>query len=335
MDAAPHDAARIEIRVTSVSYTHRLRHNARALERRLWPLNALIALLRGEAGWPKPLGDLGFRLHRVELPVQTDNGTVVIDVVALRDMPGATLACESKSGNNVEPEQALKYKALQAGELRRISSAPSGPLHVLYACSEESVARIRMGLDAAELRASVLSLGGAAIQLFPAPGVEELAFKVPVPDVPPPAYIPIDEASPDGEYQELLLPAVVAKASLALERVSVRSLCEEAFPVVWTHLGSAYSNKIVKRASASLISLSELPELRKFFSVERRGQDLADPVVRILRSPATFRPQGETQGWQAIRRNAEKALRGHVIEPAPAQLSFEDLARQEGVGEDQ
>jgi hypothetical protein len=38
------------------------------MERRLIPINAWIALHRGEAGWPAPLRIQGFRIHRFEAP---------------------------------------------------------------------------------------------------------------------------------------------------------------------------------------------------------------------------------------------------------------------------
>ena len=44
------------------------------MDERLIPINGLIALLRGDGGWPKTLGDAGFKRHQLEVPISTPKG---------------------------------------------------------------------------------------------------------------------------------------------------------------------------------------------------------------------------------------------------------------------
>lgn len=304
------------------------------MEARLWPLNALIALLKGDGGWPRPLGDLGFALHRIELPVVTSAGGIVIDVVASRDHPAALLACEGKSGNNVEEPQAIKYKALTTDDVRRLTGRVSGPTHVVYACFEASLARIRLGLAKVGLDANILTISERRAQLIPSETGAELAFEELLPGTPPPRYIPVDGDSPDEEYREVLLPAIVASAARSIDRLTVQTLCESTMPM-WTHVGRDQARRVHERSVDVLTRLAATAEFRNFFSIEPGGRDLSAAVVRILRTPAAFDPRGETQGWQGIQRRATKVMRGRGIPVSPGQLSFEDLAQAEGVGPDE
>lgn len=313
----------------------------RPLEPRLRPVNGLIALITGEGGWPRPLGDKGFELLRVELPIATP-GVVVVDVLAGRAVPPNILACEAKSGDNIVDIQAQRYAAMRTLDVRRlVTAAPDGPVRVLYACNEASQDRIAMGLRAAGVSASILSIGPARAVLIPAPGHEELAFSVGLPGTEPPAFIPLDQHSPDSEYREVLIPTIVACAARGLKRVTLRALCEEGLPY-WTHLpgdvGKAreqVARQVYTKAFHVLTTLAPTVEFRDFFAVEPHGRDLLDAVIHIQYSPADNAPQGETQGWQALQRKAQRTMRGRVQKQVPGQLSFEDLARREGVGSEQ
>lgn len=256
----------------------------------------------------------------------------MVDVLAVRDIPPSILAVEAKSGKDIDDRQAKAYRAMQTDDVRRQSSdVPNGAVRSVYACFEASVADIRGRLEDIVVPASVLSIGTVRAAMFPAPGAEELAFDVSVPPGFPPRYIPVDEMSDDHEFRELLLPAIIGFAAKNRERVSVQSICEEAFPL-WTHLGKKALSRMQDRATRVLNDLGKV-EFREFFELESRGRDLADAVIRIKRTPAQFAAQGETQGWQGLSRRAEHVLRGKTRKRPEGQLTFEDLAKQEKVGE--
>lgn len=313
----------------------RVPQNAACLDPRLVPLNATIGLLRGDGGWPRPLGALGYRLHRVEIPV-TASATgrlVVVDVMAVRDAPASIVVVEGKSGRDIKDSQARGYAALETNDVRRVTRVPDGPVRVIYACLESGLEDIRSRLADIGVSVNLLSIGEKRARLEPVSGSEELEFDVELPS-PPPRLIPVDDLSPDEEYRELLVPGIVEFQAKGKDSVTVQTLCDHSIPL-WGSFGQRFSARVRERATGVLVAVSLTKEFKGQFRVETKGGDLADNVVHILRTPASLQAQGETQGWQALQRRAETVLRGRRRPVPPGQLSFEDLARAEKVGEDE
>ncbi len=75
------------------------------MDERLIPINGLLALLRGEGGWPALLCEQGFHRHQLEVPISTRLGDVRADVLMYRRSPDLILLCECKGGRNLEEEQ--------------------------------------------------------------------------------------------------------------------------------------------------------------------------------------------------------------------------------------
>lgn len=278
----------------------------------------------------------GFRLERLELPVTTSASTVVVDGLAVSEADGIILACEAKSGDNIEAKQAEKYRTMTAYDVRRLQSLrfPAQNVNVvpMYACLEPGATGIRRGLAAAGLECPVLVVGEGSVRLETPPESPVEAFEVDV-DSPPPRIIVVDPESPDAEFEEVLIPEIAAAAAREEEVVPITSLLARGLPFWGVH-GRDASGQLRRRAEAVLHDLSH-GELRDYLKIERSGSDLEGSVVRIQRSPASFDPRGETQGWQRLRRRAEERLRGRRAPAPPAgQRSFEDLAREMMTEED-
>ncbi|HXF73688.1 MAG TPA: hypothetical protein VNO79_13900 [Actinomycetota bacterium] len=306
------------------------------MEERLIPLNAWLALSRGDAGWPAPFRDRGFRIYRLEAPVSTAEGPAVVDGLAIAEAQRVVLAVEAKGGANVDTEQALKYGAMTASDVERQHTLPfagtAASLEPLYVCVEQSVDRIRMGLASAGVTASLLVVGDGRSRLEPRDGSSLQQFEVSTPSGPPPAIVRLDAESPDEEFREVLLPEVIAAAARGVEVVAVSDLLARALPY-WSVYGRAAKGRLRRKAAEVLRTLAS-GEFRGEFRVEPGGREVDGPVVRIMRNPAAFDPRGETQGWQRLRRKGERALRGRQRLSVPGQISFEDLARETEVGEE-
>jgi len=306
------------------------------LEERLIPLNAWLALMRGDAGWPAPFREMGFRIYRLEAPVSTTESLVVVDALAIAEVQRVVLAVEAKSGANVDAAQARRYEAMAASDVERQHTLPFparvASLEPLYACIEESVDRIRMGLASAGVTVSLLVVGDARSRLEPRQGSSLKPFDVSTPPGPPPAIVRLDAESPDDELREVLLPEVMAAASRGEEVVAVGDLLARAVPY-WSVYGRAAKGRLRRKGEGVLRGLAT-GQFKGEFRVEPGGQEVDGPVVRILRSPAAFDPRGETQGWQRLRRKGERALRGKRRPSIPGQISFEELARETEVGEE-
>lgn len=308
----------------------------RFVEPRLIPINAWLALLTGNGGWPQPLRDAGFQIHRLEAPVATTLSTVVVDGLAINEVERVVQACEGKSGANVETDQARKYQALSAPEIARqvtlppalSNEAPRTSVEVLYGCIEGNEARIERGLNEVGGRFATLVVGDGRVRLRAPTDMVTPSFDIEVPHGPPPRLIPVDAESPAEAFRELLLPAVVAAAARKEEVVSVDALLDRSIPY-WSTFTPRQKTATRGKAEQVLRGLSET-EYEGDFRVEPGGPGITGRVVRILRSPADYDARGETQGWQRLRRQGERALRGagRRRREVPGQISFEDLVRE-------
>src|SRR5947209_6814535 len=124
------------------------------MESRLVPLNAVLALLRGDGGWPAPLRAQDFTCERLELPVTTSASTIVVDVLAHDTPVRCVLPIEAKSGANIDISQAQKYLVVDVSAIGRILTLPGAGertvVQPMFCCLEQHEARIRIGLRQAE-----------------------------------------------------------------------------------------------------------------------------------------------------------------------------------------
>lgn len=268
--------------------------------------------------------------------MSTARSLVVVDGLAINEASHVIQACEAKSGNNVEIDQAKKYQVMTATEIARQITVPpslSANVHdttveVLYACLEGSEDRIRLGIDQIGAEFSLLIVGDGQVRLSAAAGSTTPSFSVAVPQGPPPRLIPVDAESPAEEFRELLLPAVMAAGARSEEVVAVDSLLDRSVPY-WSVFGTRQREALRGKAAQVLRLLAE-GDFGGDFRVEAGGAGVVGTVLRILRSPAAYDARGETQGWQRLRRQGERALRGvgrRRLE-SPGQISFEDLVRE-------
>ncbi|MHB1534040.1 MAG: hypothetical protein ACYC1D_05410 [Acidimicrobiales bacterium] len=192
------------------------------MEPRLVPVNALIALLTGQGGWPALLGDQGFRFAWLEVPVKTSRSQVVVDVVALDDKASRAMVAESKSGGSIDAKQAAKYAAMTTTELRRMVTFPADPhaarLEVVFACLADHETAITEQLHAPSLDLHpsllIVDTAGARVALRPGPGSSLSAFDEAVPGGLPPGLIRLDADSPDDVFD----PAGALPVQLLLQR---------------------------------------------------------------------------------------------------------------------
>lgn len=191
---------------------------------------------------------------------------------------------------------------------------------------------MRIALRSAGVDSSLLVVGDGRCRLLPGSNSKLGAFDVETPTGPPPAIVRLDAESGDEEFKEVLLPEVIAAAARREDVMSVNALLERVVSY-WSVYGRSAKGRVRQRAEAALRSLAS-GELRDDFRLEPGGQSVEGSIIRILRTPATFDPRGETQGWQRLRRRGERVLRGRARPQLPGQVSFEELARETEVGEE-
>lgn len=299
------------------------------MERRLIPINAWIALHRGEGGWPAKLAEQGFRIHRFEAPVQTDAGRVVVDGVSVADDLRAVIPTECKSGQSIENDQAERYAAMTAGNVARFVGLPfdssSAELSPMYACLEESKTGVVVDLDRLKLPFAVLSVSDERVVLDARGNGLVRSFEQPVPHGSPPRYVVLDVDSADDEFVEYLLPELIASAGRGKEYVALEDLLK-AVVAFWEIYGGPAKRRMIEKARNALARAFGR-HFQNVFQFEATGTAGGD-IIRVINSPAVFDPRGRTQSWQGLQRRASASV-GRTpprARPAPGQqVLFEDL----------
>ena len=318
----------------------REKDDAVAVDERLIPINGLIALLRGEGGWPALLREQGFRRHQLEVPVSTSLGDIRVDALMYRRSPDLVVACEGKSGRNIEDEQARRYMALDETWLQRAGAIPpelrrASPLAVcaLFMGREEHRADLEAALRALNIAAPLLTVGSERVRLSATSGIKGLDdFDTQHQGGLPPARLPVDHQSPDQDLLELLVPQIVAAQARNDDIVPVESLSERILPE-WPVLAHGARSAFVGRVGSLLQRLAS-GDMRGQFRYEGLAQPHTRGRIVIEATPASRDPRGRTQAWQAQQHRAERALQRRYARQIPGQLSLDDLADHGGLAEE-
>jgi len=308
------------------------------VDERLIPINGLIALLRGDGGWPTLLRDYGFRRHQLEVPISTSSGEIRADAVLYRTEPNLILLCEAKSGRNLQEQQARRYVAADLLSLRRTGAIPPElrrlndvTVRTLFVGLEEHRPRLEAALRRLEIDAPLLTLDAEQVYLSGAVGIDGLEDFVQEHEAGlPPARIPVDHQSPPQDVLEILIPAVVAAQARSEDIVLVESLAERILPE-WPVLSHGGRADFVRRMVELLEGLAA-GGMRGQFRYERmtEHQHTRGRIV-IEKTPATRDPRGRTRAWQAQQRNAERALQRRSALATSGQLSIDELADEGGL----
>lgn len=280
------------------------------MEDRLIPLNAILELAT-PSGVNRPvLAEAGYEVAGLEIPCLTAKGTVVVDVVLAHPRTAHLIACESKSGGNIEAEQAQRYKVLEAQTLVRgafvtLRERVQPRAEVLYAAQAGSADRITYGLIQAEVPAAVLAVHADKITLENAQAAgPELAaiFANPVPLLGPPAqHIMFDQDSAVDEVRPHVSAALVAALTRRLQLISLGTLTEQAAPhyPLYGHKAQTRLRRLVGEA-VRLIA-RDVPGTFEYHPPAGNH----DGFVKLLRTPEDNDPRGRTQAYQKFARTRQ------------------------------
>lgn len=309
------------------------------MDKRLIPLNGLIALLRGEGKWPGLLRDQDWQRHQFEVPISTSLGNFRADAVIFRADPPVVLLAECKGGRNIEEDQARKYLAATLDDLRRAGALPiplrnvrETQVKVLFVGLEEERASLERGLRELSVDAPLLTIGRKRVRLSGAsstPGLDD--FDERHEGGLPPARFRVDHQSPQAEIEELLVPLLAAAQARRVEFLGLEAISAELLPE-WPLLAFGARGAFRDRVQDALRRLGAGLQ-RRDFRYEPRSATIDGRVV-FLQTPAQFDPRGATRAWQAVQGRASRAL-GRQPQPAiEGQLSLEDLADEGGIAEE-
>lgn len=299
---------------------------------RLRPLNAVLALVNRDGAWFHDLADQGFRLHAIELKVQSSAGLVVADAVVYRRSPDLVLLCEGKSGRNLEEAQARKYLAADAAALRRGGSLPVGlsadaVVGPVFVVMNDVRADVEAALQLLGIDAPVLSIDRGFVRLDgPCPNGLEPFLRVTTVGAKrwPPARVRVDHQSPLEELVELLAQQIVAAQAKRQPELDLAEVASRIYRE-WPSLSQSARREFVRRLRDCARHLAA-GSLKGTIRVDPGSNNVA-PKILVERTPADLDTRGMPQAWQGQARHMAGDL-GRSGGPPPEQerqLSLDDL----------
>ncbi|MEU8076783.1 hypothetical protein AB0B31_15170 [Catellatospora citrea] len=305
------------------------------MEDRLLPVNAMLCLLLPNDAATPVLDRAGFRLAGLEIPAQARTGSVVIDSVLVHGASNHLVLGESKSGRNIEADQARKYAEVTPQDVVQVAfigTKRTTPFtrEILYLCLKEHSTGIRTGLNAASLDYPIMSVSDDGVELEGAHTAgDELQKAFAGGRVeftgPPARLIPFDHESDVSIVKPYVLSALVAEMSHKTTQLTLTLLAERATPHYALYGRKARGQLLNKVREAVRLIVQDSPTSFEF--VPHNGD--RDAIVRILRTPESYHPRGRTQAYKAIGR--PRAGRRRRIDPNADQL---DLLLELGIVEE-
>jgi len=285
------------------------------------PLNGLLNLVTNGDVNQAVLAQTGFRVAGLEVPAVVQANKVVIDALLFHEATNHLIQCESKSGANVEEQQARTYRelpptaAVQAACVTIKSRIPPTS-ETLYVCQDEHAERIRLGLRTAGVSFPVLSVGIRRIDLLDAAFATE-ALAAPLEGGvtlagPPSRLIPFDHESPTEVIVPFVRAEMVAMLSQRKEHISITGLAEAVARHYALYAHKAQQSLRAKVASAVDLIVESAPDR---FAHDRKTGSRPEGLVRFLKTPEDLDPRGRTQAYQALSRSGRPLRRRPAVDP--------------------
>lgn len=278
------------------------------MDSRLIPVNAFVALTsRSTAAFPNALGAAGYQLEGLEVPVRTEDGVVVVDAVAFHPGLNRLLVVEAKSGKNIEVNQAKKYGKIEPDHLVRdagitvVNERPPLTVVPCYICMDDTSDGIAFGLSEAGCDYPMIVVADDHVELRdPEHVLPDLSSSFPAPsNAPPPTIVAVDDQSPDVEFDRIIPPTLVARATRADPGtvIPVSEIASDSIPHLHIY-GTARRSLLVKKVEAATRRACEASPQN--FEFKARTGTRSYPVVKVLDPPERSDPRGRTQRYQGM-----------------------------------
>ena len=238
-------------------------------------INAMIAMCRIDNKWPHYLYDMGYGVKWIEYPFTCHTGdTVVPDLVITSDIQHNCILFESKSGKNIEDEQAKRYMKVQPDDvvykLHVDTKGGKKPtIDVTYLCFTESAANVVQQLNNLSANFPVLEMSANSIKLVSktfsvrqlnqdfSQGIAIERDKIPM------GYFPFDEGSSNSEIAPYVVRKLVSFARQNKPHFSSEEITREIVGSLWEQFGPTKKRNLINKVS-SILGKAKVRELRGF-----------------------------------------------------------------------
>jgi hypothetical protein len=243
-------------------------------------INAIIAMCRSDSKWPHYFYDMAFGVKWIEYPFTCSTGeTLVPDLVIVSNVQNNCILFESKSGSNIENEQAERYKMVQPDDVVSklfvdVVRGQKPCIDVTYLCFSESTSAIVSQLNALSAEFPVLEMAPDVLRLVAnsfsaskitndlSKGIAIDRNKIPM------GYIPFDENSSDSEVAPWVMQTIVAFARQNKPHFKSDEITQDIIGSLWEHFGGQKKKNLINRVS-SVLGEAQVRELRGFLKKER------------------------------------------------------------------
>lgn len=282
--------------------------------------------------WPAPLAEAGIRVVRIEQPVATDEGRVVVDQLFAARERNALLAVECKDGT-VQERQARCYAAMTPIDVVRTASVslddPSAAtLDVAYAVPSERVEETVSSLRSWAPPAGVIGIGPEVAWRGAAPHDPRLrvafAEDLPVDVRAVPRFMIADEHSPHSAVVGAVANHLHAAIEEGRESITIGLLVERIF-WGWPRYGRRFQGQLTRKVD-ELLRKAQREQLAGVISVERPTRESPTAVVRFLpQATDPLTQAGDLRASRALRNRFDElvaAVTGQPLPPLPGQLQL-------------
>ena len=253
-------------------------------------LRTLISLCKNDKKLPHLFYDLGYTQLLIDQTVRLpDNRTVEPDLIISSRQQNHSIVWESKSGRNIENDQAKKLAQITATMFREqmmlnVNTDEGFVFDVAYACDETQSQNIRVDLDR-------LSSELAVIGNFPVVGCSEskltkhgggfnnssidTAFTsgigIDLSEIPV-AYLPFDRYSSLSEIAPFVVRSIVSYVTSQEARFSSEQIAKESYGAGWEYIKSNRTKNEIVNNVEKVLNEGVRNELRGYLSKPGRGK---------------------------------------------------------------
>jgi hypothetical protein len=238
-------------------------------------------MCRSDSRWPHYLYDLDYGVKWIEYPFTCDTGEKLVpDLVIVSNAQNNCILFESKSGNNIDNDQAERYKKVKPIDVVSklfvdVVRGQKPSVDVSYLCFSESTHTIVAQLDALSLAFPILEVAPNVLRLvanqFTVPrinndltkGIAIDRGKIPM------GYLPFDEDSSDSEIAPLIMQTLVSFARQNKPHFESDEITQDIVGSLWEHFGAGLKRKLVNKVKL-ILGKAQVRELRGF--LKKKGQ---------------------------------------------------------------
>lgn len=305
------------------------------IEQRLLPVNVALAMLDPhEYDFPTPFADAGYTLAFLEVPLETEEGDVIADIVGATPDRSKFLIIECKDGHAPKSRQARSYLAAEWEELIRATGVevPERPsqteVHVVYVGTDSEADELRERMEDKSIdEIPVITAGGAEVRLLGEssdPSINEAEWPL-TSDLPPPIRIPFDhqsdvEMATDPVAAELVGHLTRARGFEAeAYTIPFEDLLRRVVPT-YDHISDPKAARGIRRLVGRAVEAVMLAAPHVFGHT--RNED-GEASIAILSTPEAHKLQGRTQSYQAVLRQLDRQTDEDQVAP-PTLFNWEE-----------